>query len=150
WDAVWSNFRPAVGNTLADFYLLLHNDAIQLARVGDFTNQVHELLRFELEKAADDLPALPTVGAVDLSLEAQGFPLIYGRTFGASIFDRFRLGRLGRGWTDDYDMAVTTDSHNVVTIRQGNVLRFFGKLADGTYVAFPGETASLTASGTGL
>jgi RHS repeat-associated protein len=150
WDAVWSNFRPAVGNTLADFYVLLRNDATHLAQSGDFTNSIHDLLQFELSKAADNMPTLPAITSVDLSLPALGFPLLYGRSFGSSLYDRFRMGRLGRGWTDTFDISATLDSRNIVTVRQGDKVRFFGKLANGTYVPFPGELTTLAANGNGL
>src|SRR5262249_53913820 len=113
WDAVWSNFRPAVGNTLDDFYRVLQNDS---RNIIDFTNSIHDLLRFELERAADDLPALPAVGPlVDLALPAPGLSLAFTRQFGSSLFDRFRNGRLGRGWFDNFDISVTTDSTGLVT-----------------------------------
>jgi hypothetical protein len=53
--------------------------------------------RFEFEKAADDMPATPLVSATDFALPGQGLTLVYGRSFGSSLFDRFRphSGRLG-------------------------------------------------------
>ena len=149
WDAVWANFRPRVGNTLADFYRLLQSDADALARVGDATTDIHDLLRLELEKAANDVPAMPGSASVDLALPGPGMPLLFMRTAGTSLFDRFALGRLGRGWTDNFDVSIRTNTQGLVAIQAGNAVRFFGKLADGSYAGFPGELATLTAVSAG-
>jgi RHS repeat-associated protein len=151
WDVVWANFRPRMGHTLADFYSVLMDDSRALSSAGDFTTEVHELLHFEIEKAANTMPALPLAGGTDLAITRQGPPLMYGRTLGVSLFDRFREGRLGIGWTDNYDLSVTTDANGLVTVQAGSIVRFFGKLDDGSYVSFPGETGKLTAiAGGGL
>src|SRR5262249_28312550 len=111
WDAVWANFRPIVGNTVADLYAVLRNDWPQLAQLGDFTQDLDPLIRFELEKAADDLAAAPVIEpSVDLSLPSPGLPLIFTRSFGAGIIGRYRVRRLGRGWVDNFDMSATSDS----------------------------------------
>jgi RHS repeat-associated protein len=145
WDAVWLNFRQVVGTSLANFYSLLQGDANQLAQVGDFTREIGDLFRFELEKAADDLPALPVAGpSVDLYLPAPALPLAFVRSFGSSIPDRYRFGRLGPGWTDNFDISATQDATGLVTIREGNDYRFFARASDGTYTGFPGELATLT------
>ena len=142
WDAIWPNFRGLVGDTLADFYALLSDDAKAL-RVT--TNSVSELTEFELRKA-NDLPALPVqAGGVDLAFPAPGLPLAFGRSFGSSIAQRYHLGRLGRGWVDNLDMSASTDaSTGLVTIRQGATLRFFAHMPDGSYLGWPGDFATLT------
>src|SRR5262249_13808795 len=121
---------------------VLQNDS---RNILDFTNDISDLLRFELERAADDLPALPIVGpTVDLALPAPGLSLAFGRDFGASLFDRFRSGRMGRGWFDNFDISAATESSGLVTIHEGSTVRFFGRMPDGSYQGFPGEMAHLT------
>jgi RHS repeat-associated protein len=145
WDAVWANFRPIVGNTVADLYSVLRTDWPQLAQVGDFTQNIGPLIRFELEKAADDLPGAPVIGpSADLSLPAPGLPLAFVRSFGSSIPDRYRAGRLGPGWTDNFDISATQDSMGLVTIREGIDHRSFAHEPDGSYTGFPGDSATLT------
>jgi RHS repeat-associated protein len=145
WDAVWSIFRTQVGNTLSDFYQLLQNDSEQLARIGDFDDDIGDLVQFEIEKAADDYPSIPVVSpTVDLSLPAPGFPLTFTRSFGASIYDRYRTGRLGTGWVDNWDISASTDSNGLTIVREGSELHFFGQDSNGKYIGFPGETGTLT------
>ena len=84
WDAIWSNFRPLLGNTLADLYTLLRRDADQLAQLALatnspelFTTSIERLFKFELRKA-NDLPAVPVpAGTVDLAFPAPGLPLVF-------------------------------------------------------------------------
>src|SRR5262249_18556070 len=62
-----------------------------------------------------------------------------------SIAQRYHLGRLGRGWSDNFDVSATADSGTgFVTIRQGDSWRFFARNPDGSYVSWPGDFATLT------
>ncbi|MHB8954814.1 MAG: RHS repeat-associated core domain-containing protein [Pirellulaceae bacterium] len=151
WDAIWANLRPVLGNTLADLYALLQNDARQLAVLGHNINSVSRLFQFELRKA-NDLPAVPVpASAVDLAFPAPGVPLLFARDFGASIAQRFHVGRLGRGWVDNFDISLTNDaSTGVVMVQQGFSLRPFAKQADGTYGGLRGDFGTLIEVGRGF
>ena len=145
WDAVWANFRSIVGSTVSDLYVVLRSDWPQLAQVGDFTQDISPLVRFELEKAADDLIAAPVITpSVDLSLPAPGLPLIFTRSFGSGIIGRYQTGTLGRGWVDNFDISAISDSMGMATIRQGSHVRFFQQQADGSYLGSPGEFGTLS------
>lgn len=152
WNAIWANLRPRLGNTLADLYTLLRRDAEQLALLGSttgspgmFTNDIDRLFKYELRKA-NDLPAVPVpAAAVDASFPAPGLPLVFARGYGASIADRFHVGRLGRGWTDNFDLFLTKETDaDVVSIQQGHGTRVFAKSQTGAYFAMPGDFATLT------
>ena len=151
WDAVWENLRPVLGDTMAAYYALLKKDQSYLAQLGVRTNSIDQMYHFELSKA-NDLPAVPVpAAAVDLAFPASGLPLVFGRDFGDSIVQRFRIGRLGRGWVDNFDISLTNDTAaGVVTILQGFTPRLFAKTAAGIYQGLPGDFATLTESGGGF
>lgn len=147
WEAIWSNFRARVGNTLADLYTVLADDQRALAAQGVDANDIARLINFELQKA-NNQPPLPLVpSAVDLVAPAPGLPLAFGRSARQTIAQRYHVGRLGRGWSDNFDISISTDANGLVTLRQGDLLRRFARRADGSYAAPPGEFASLTQSG---
>src|SRR5262249_43909437 len=112
---------------------------------------VDRLFQFELRKA-DDLPGLPVpAAAVDLAFPSPGLPLAFGRDFGASIAQRFHLGRLGRGWVDNFEITLTNDgSGGRVNIHEGTTFRLFTKDIEGAYVGLPDDFATLTAVGGGF
>src|SRR5215471_8926280 len=87
------------------------------------TNHVNQMLTFEISKANVQWPVPGMEGAVDLSFPASGVPLQFARTFlGSSITGRFRLGRLGRGWVDAFDISAIADSTtHVVSVQQGAI-----------------------------
>jgi RHS repeat-associated protein len=146
WDAIWANFRPQLGDTLEDFYALLSGDFRALGQsTGLAIRSVARLFAFEL-RLANDLPALPVpAGGTDLAFPAPGLPLTFGRSFGSSIAGRYYVGRLGRGWVDNFDISASADADTgLVTIRQGGNLRFFARNPDGSYSGVPGDFATLT------
>src|SRR5262249_35155438 len=139
---------PLLGSTLADLYALLQRDADQLALRGLNITSIDRLFQFEVSKA-NDLPALPVPAlAADLSFPAPGLPFLFARQYGSSIDQRYRVGRLGRGWVDDFDMSLTKDATTgVVTIHSGHAHRSFGKDIEGAYHGDDGDFATLTEAG---
>lgn len=151
WDAIWENLRPRLGETLADFWLLLTEDSERLAAVGETVQAVDRLFSFELQKA-NNMPAAPVpAAAVDAAFPAPGLPLIFGRSFGDSITSRYRQGRLGRGWVDSFEISIDEDvTTGMVNVFQGGQSRFFVRQEDGSYAGFPGDSATLTKVGGGF
>ncbi len=146
WDAIWANLRPRLGGIVGDFYALLKRDSIALGAIGIATNSVNRLFAFELRMANDQLPIPNVATATDVAFPAPGLPLTFGRTFlSSSITGRFRLGRLGRGWVDNFDVTATTDPRNgFVIISNGLTTRIFVSKGNGVFSGFPGDSGSLT------
>jgi RHS repeat-associated protein len=155
WDAIWANLKPELGLTLSDFYALLHRDANALAAsTGEAIDSVERLFQFELQKA-NGLPAIPVAAsAIDAAYPAPGLPLLFGRDFGDTIAGRYRIvdtiagqsqnSRLGRGWVDNFDIAINEDANGLVMLRQGGGIRFFNRNPNnGSYAGFSGDFASL-------
>jgi RHS repeat-associated protein len=146
WDAIWANLRPQLGDTLADFWQLLTTDSEKLAESGDSINAIDRLFSFELEKA-NNMPALPvSATVVDVAFPAPGLPLVFARTLGNTITGRYQLGRLGRGWSDNFDVWLHEDATTgLVSISQaGGQTRFFARQPDASYLGSTGEFATLT------
>src|SRR5262249_51121051 len=88
-----------------------------------------------------NVPPVPVPAtAVDVAFPAPGLPLLFGRSLGQTLTGRYRLGRLGRGWTDNFDISIAEDATTgTVTLRQGGIVRYFGRRPDGSYDSVPGD-----------
>src|SRR5262249_47979130 len=71
-------------------------------------------------------------------------PLDFVRQFNASISGRDTMGPLGLGWTDNWQISASADSHGNVTISDDGSLLYFATNSDGTYTDAPGEYGTLT------
>ncbi|MBM3315594.1 hypothetical protein FJY71_07125, partial [candidate division WOR-3 bacterium] len=143
WDAIWSNFTDSVGTTLGSYQAVLCDNANYLSQLGEHVPDVSQLLAFELQQAGDSLPRATLAGAVDVSDAAPGLPLTFSRAFLQPISGRYTLGPLGRGWTHQWEVSLTTDPDQNVTIEVAGGLRFFRKLSSGGYAATPGDYGTL-------
>jgi RHS repeat-associated protein len=144
WNAIWTNFTASVGNTFGEFVAELSDNANRLSQLGNYTNDIGELLAFELQQADDFLPGATLASALDVAAPAPGLPLTFARTCLTSLSDRSRLGPLGRGWTHQWEISAGTDSDGNVLIQMGDGLRSFFRQADGSYVGSPSESAALS------
>jgi RHS repeat-associated protein len=144
WDAIFANFTARVGETYGQFEQVLQEDANYLSQVGEAVTDPSQLLGFELQQDADPLP-MPTLStSIDATAPAPGLPLLFGRMFVQSIAGRYQLGPLGRGWADTWDMTVTADASNDVTIAGGGAVHVFTIGPEGAYQAAPGDYGTLT------
>jgi RHS repeat-associated protein len=144
WDAVWPSFVAQLGQTEANFQDLVDQDTATLAPYGGDMSDVTDVFQFELLKANGQMSVPVPAEAIDAAFPAPGLPLVFGRSFGNTIASRYRLGRLGRGWIDNFDISAAEDSTGQVTVRAGGSIRFFFRQADGTYIAMPGDQGTLT------
>ncbi|XVU28294.1 DUF6531 domain-containing protein [Actinoplanes sp. CA-054009] len=88
-----------------------------------------------------------TLPVTDAVLPALGMPLTVARAYNSVDT---RAGPLGVGWSLSYDIALSKDAQNNMTLRadDGQQVKFT-RNADGTYSGPPGGTAELVAAGTG-
>ena len=159
WDAIFANFQNRVGNTAGGYVQALDDNATYLAKLGENVTDVPDLLSFMVQQASG-LAVLHTLAAsVDAQMTAPGPSLIFQRTFTTDIRDHYRLGRLGRGWFDNWDMTltVTNDTANgqpgtVTILGPGSSYRVFQPDSRNTanYVTtLAGDTGTLTSLGGG-
>src|SRR5205823_325411 len=146
WDAVWSNFLVSVGSNVAQFHTRLDIDANYLSQFGQRQYDIAQLVNFEITRADNYLPVPTLAGAVDAAAPTPGIPLIFSRQFLQPISGRYRLGALGRGWIDNWEVSLAVDGQGNVTISEGGAARFFARNPDGSYQAAPGDYGQLTLS----
>ena len=121
WDAVWDNFTRSVGDSAGDYQAVLAENATRLAQLGDRTNDVSQLLSFELQQSSDY----------------------------QAITQRYSTGSLGRGQTFLGDLQLTTDAEGNITIQNGLAQRIFTIQPDGSYQAESSDNGILVAVGSG-
>ncbi|MEG3916398.1 Calx-beta domain-containing protein [Microcoleus sp. w2-18bC1] len=147
WDAIWSNFTAAVGQTYGQFQAVMAEDANYLSQLGQTTNNLSRLYAFEWKQAANTLTNVGLISATDVVDAAPGLSLTFNRTFSQSIAERYNLGTLGRGWSSQWDLRATTESNGNVVIRSvGDLQRFFEKQTDGTLTEDGGATLTIANS----
>jgi len=88
------------------------------------------------------------LSTTDLRAAGPGIPFRFTRTYNSQ---NTRIGRLGQGWSDNFDWSVaksSIDGSAVVTAGSGEQLHFT-QLADGTYAADGGGRVTLTSTSGG-
>ncbi len=84
--------------------------------------------------------------ATDLGLPGIGVPFTFKRTYNSSDS---RVGRLGRGWSDNLDWSVTIEADGGAVVRAGDGQELhFTLLADGSFSADGGGRATLSGNST--
>jgi RHS repeat-associated protein len=144
WDAIWSNFTAAVGQTYGQFQREMADNATYLSQLGDQPIDLARLFAFEWKQAANTLTNVDLLSTTDVVDAAPGLSLTFERTFHQSIAERYNLGTLGRGWSSQWDVRATTDRQGNVVIRSvGDLQRVFEKQTNGSYLGDDGATLTL-------
>ena len=146
WPAVFANFTANVGSTTDSYEAALDADATYLAQLGEPTNDVAQLVAYEINKAADSFSTTTLGDNVDASLPTPGgLSLSFERWFQPGISARYQMGTLGLGWTDNWAITESTDTSGNVTINESGTLRYFTLQSDGSYQGTLGDHGVLTA-----
>jgi RHS repeat-associated protein len=156
WSAVFPNFTATAGPTSATYMAALRSAATYLASVGTPVRNANVLLGYLIEQAGASIPGNTLVAATDASFPAPGLALDFNRTFPTSVGGQYRLGRLGRGWTDNWDIMLTSESGGAPPINGSHVFlrvrgtdREFAPVGGGSYApVYGGEEDVLTREGT--
>jgi RHS repeat-associated protein len=147
WDVIFAQFLTQVGTTTTDLQKVLDGDATYLSQVGVSTDDVNRLLSFEVQKANASLIGPVLASRVDASYPTPGLPLTFSADFLQPIAGRYRLGPMGRGWVDNWEISETTDASGNVLFDFAGSPRFFVLRPDGSYGGAPGDAATLTKVG---
>ena len=151
WTPVFANLKTQTGTTWGDYVRMVNANARYLAKLGQTVTDIRDLLAFEVMQASGLSLSSTLASAVDAQEQTPGLPLAFTRNFGAEIPSRFSLGRLGRGWSDNWDWSLSVATDGTVTIRgPSGTRRIFQPDSRGTaYFAETGDTATLSALGGG-
>ena len=85
WDAVFANFTANVGSTTDSYQAALDADATYLAQFGSPTNDVGQLIIYEINKANNGLGTALLGGTVDIAVPTPGPDLSIARAFAPTI-----------------------------------------------------------------
>ncbi|HEX3149487.1 MAG TPA: RHS repeat-associated core domain-containing protein [Gemmataceae bacterium] len=108
WPAVFASFQTAVGSTSTGYIAALRNAATYLATIGSPARDASVLLGYLIRQADAPLAGNNLDQVTDANFPTAGLSLQFVRSFGPSIQDRNWLGRLGRGWIDNWDVTLTS------------------------------------------
>jgi RHS repeat-associated protein len=147
WNAVWSNFTTAAGSTVGQYQAYLDGLATYFSEIGTPTSDVNTLFGYALELANASLPVTAAIANVDDTLPTYGKILDFQRTYQPGIAEHYQPGPLGRGWVDDWQISMMTDSQGNATLDEDGVLLYFTRQPNGTYVDAPGNDYVLTKAG---
>jgi RHS repeat-associated protein len=143
WNALFPTLIAQLGATWGQYVAQLDSDATYLAGVGEPTNDIEQLLYFEIEKAnASYTDQTPVVITAD-SLPAPGLDLTFVQTFNESISGRYTTGILGYGWTTNWDISAATDVLGDAIIRDNGTTLVFTPNGDGSYQPEAGDHGTI-------
>jgi RHS repeat-associated protein len=150
WPVVWVNFVANMGSTVASYHAVLAADATYLAQLGEPTNDVLQLVEFEIEKADNAYTADTLATVTPEDLPAPGMNLSFEQSYMAPISGRYYQGMLGWGWTTSWDISAHTPATGNVAIRRSGVSSYFLLQANGTYQSTtPGHDGEVLTSSAG-
>ena len=144
WDAVFANFVSQVGTTAGSYQARLAENATYLSQLGETTYDLNRLVFLEYMKANADISAGTLANTLDASMPSPGLPLTFERTYNSTIAGRYTQGRIGRGWTDNWNIQATTDGSGNATIQQNSFGIFYRRNSDGSYEGPHGNFSILT------
>ena len=123
---------------------MLDNNASYLGGLGFNVADVSKLLPFQLMQADGLCPFQTLASSVDASVPAPGLPLVFSRSFGERISQRYALGPLGMGWSHNWQYSLQQASDGTVTISgPGGSQRIFQPDKRGGYFNQAGDYGTL-------
>ena len=116
WEPVYRNLMSQVGFRWGDYTRALDNNARYLAKLGENVTDIRDLLSFEVMQASGLGLTRTLASALDAQVQAPGLSISFTRSFSSDIPSRFRSGRFGRGWSDNWDYTLAVANDGTVTI----------------------------------
>ena len=145
WSRIYAGFTAEVGDTWGDYVSMLSENAVYLRRLGETVTDVSELMAFELAQAQGYSVLGTLAGGTDAIASGPGIDIAFSRSYAESLVSRYELGSFGYGWTNNWDMSVSTRDDGTVEIDYpGGSKRIFQPSVRGGYLARPGDNGTLT------
>jgi hypothetical protein len=116
WQAIWSNFVSDIGGTWTGYLAALNENAAYLDTLGAPTSEISRLFGFELRQAEGLNPIRYLASATEAAMPAPGPDLVFSQAFAQPISRRYEVGPLGRGWADNWQLSLATESDGTVRI----------------------------------
>jgi YD repeat-containing protein len=145
WAALWRNFRDIMGTTWADYQRQVIKCGNSLDRSGQSGFRMADIIAAVFSEASGGAYRRTLASAVDAQAPAPGLPLSFRRFTTDGLEQRFGLGPLGRGWSHNFEYALSQPANNVVLIRSpGGGGRRFTLGTDGAWKADVGDYGTLS------
>ncbi len=150
WGVIWANFTARVGTTWANYLSVLDAQATYLAQYGNLTYDVRELFSAILGRASGVYLRQTLAASVDAYAPARGLPLTFSRVAFDTFAQRFTVGPLGRGWSHNYEYALSQPITDTIVIKgPGGGGRVFVKDGTGAWRSAAGDFGELEPLGDG-
>ena len=150
WQAIFTAFTNQIGTTWGNYVTTLDNNAFYLGQLGLNVQDVSKLLAFQFIQADGLCPLQTLASSVDATVPAPGLPLIFSRSYGERISQRYALGPLGRGWTHNWQYSLQTNGDGTITIvGPGGSQRVFQPDKRGGYFNQAGDYGTIAPAGGG-
>ncbi|MFH0726523.1 MAG: RHS repeat-associated core domain-containing protein [Pseudomonadota bacterium] len=151
WESVFNNLAAQTGDTWGDYVRMLNHNAQYLSKLGQTVTDIRDLLSFEIMQAIGLNLSGMLSSSVDAQVEAPGVSLSFTRSFGTDIPSRFEMGRLGRGWSDNWSLSLSVADDGTVTMKGPNRSKrvFQPDSRNASYFSENGDHAILTSLGGG-
>ncbi|MBC8422924.1 hypothetical protein H8E07_02260, partial [bacterium] len=145
WAKIFAAFTDDVGTTWGDYVSMLGENAAYLRRLGETVTDVSELMAFELAQAQGYSVVGTLAGGIDAVAPGPGLDISFSRSLSASIVNRYKLGSFGYGWTNNWDMSLSTRDDGTAEINYpGGSKRIFQPSVRGGYLPRPGDNGTLS------
>ena len=150
WHAIFTAFTAQVGTTWGGYVTMLDDILAYLGRLGLNVQDVSKLLAFQFMQADGLCPLQTLASSVDASVPAPGLPLVFSRSFGERISQRYAWGPLGRGWSHNWQYSLQQASDGTVTVTgPGGSQRVFQPDRRGGYFNQAGDYGTIAPAGGG-
>ncbi len=145
WNAIYPVLMTELGTTWGQYVQQLDNDAVYLAGIGEPTDDLSQLLSFEIEKANAAYTAQTLTSVTAESLPAPGIELTFVQSFQQSISGRYTAGILGFGWTTNWNIFATTMADGDVAIDDNGISVYFSRQPNGSFAPQAGDEGTTLA-----
>ena len=139
WPIVFANFEAAMGSTVANYHAVMAADATYLAQIGEPTNDVLQIVQFEIDKASNEFTAQTNMLVTADDMRAPGMDLSFQQSYLDTIAGHYYQGILGaNGWTTNWDITATNTTTGAA-IQMSDSYSYFFLQSDGSYLPEPGN-----------
>ncbi len=147
WEPVYANFIAQTGSTWGDYVKMLDDNARYLHRLDERVTDIRDLLSFEVMQARGLSITNTLASEVDALMQAPGPSLSFSRSFSTDVPQHFEKGRLGYGWSDNWDRSVVIEDDGTVILHGpgGSRRTYKPDSRDESYFAPSGDYSTLTA-----
>jgi RHS repeat-associated protein/uncharacterized repeat protein (TIGR01451 family) len=146
-----ANYAAILGSTWGSYAQKMGEDLGYLCGLGHNISAFSDVWRFQQLKASGALCPVKTLAhATDAAAPGSGFPLLFQRVYQQAVISRLRFGRLGRGWSHNWEISALQvlnsrrgGEHMAVVRNPASGDRWFTRLGEGVFAPSAGDYGSL-------